>query len=519
MNRRVAIVCLLLVTSTVRAQEAQRNAAAPAAQGDFSLTVYSTADPASFDPQVLARRAQQGYRVRPPGYGVVREVRKIELKAGKNDVRFTDVASGIDPTTVSFISLTDPANTYVVEQNYEYDLVSGEKMLDKYRDKHVTIHRKGSGAEPGQSYSGTLLASDYGSVTLLGDDGTVHVLQRQEVSAIQLAKQDQSLVTKPTLVWNLSAKRAGEHKAQVTYQTDSITWRADYNIVLNAKDTAADVGAWVTLVNQSGATYPNAKLKLVAGDVHRLPREDDNEYGGGGGGGLFGASGDREAQGFKEKGLFEYHLYTLGRPTTIAQNATKQIELFATRSDVPVEKIFVYYGLPEKYRYTFFARPETDNDLRLLMNKKVDVYVGMNNTEKNGMGIPLPAGRVRVFKRDEADQSLEFVGEDVIQHTPKDEETLFRIGSAFDIVGERRQTNFEVEHDRWVDEAFEIKVRNHKAQPVEVIVKENLYRWVNWEIKESSDEWEKKDYRTIHIPVEVPANGERVITYKVRYTW
>lgn len=305
---------------------------------------------------------------------------------------------------------------------------------------------------------------------------------------------------------------------QVTYQTDSITWRADYNIVLNAKDTAADVGAWVTLVNQSGATYPNAKLKLVAGDVHRLPREDD--YDSRDDAGLFGGSGGgRQEQGFKESSLLEYHLYTLGRPTTIAQNTTKQIELFPTRSGVSVEKLFVYYGLPEKYRYGYFGGRETDRDIREPMNKKVDVYVGMHNSEKNGMGIPLPAGRVRVFKRDETDKSLEFVGEDVIEHTPKDEKTLFRIGSAFDIVGERRQTHFEMESAHRLEEAFEIKLRNHKPEAVKVIVKENLFRWMNWEIKESSEKWEKKDYRTIHIPVEVPAGGEKVVTYKVRYTW
>jgi hypothetical protein len=487
----------------------------PAATGDFSLTVYSMADPATFDPQALTRRSQYDQRLRPPGYGVVRERRKVDLKSGENVIRFTDVASGIDPTTVAFRSLTDPA-AYVVEQDYRFDLVSGDKMLEKYLDRDVTVDMKGSG-DARRSFAGKLLSADDSTLTLLASNGTVSVLQRQEVSSVTLAKTDASLNTKPTLVWRLNTQRAGAHDVQVAYQTDDMTWRADYNIVLNAADTAADVAAWVTLVNQSGAEYPNAQLKLVAGDVHRLPRAGE-EYGGQGLFGGGGGGGRREGEGFKEKSLLEYHLYTLGRRTTIAQNATKQIELFPTRGGVPVEKRFVYYGLPDEYRYWTTAEPETDRDVRLPMNKKVDVYVAMDNTEKSGMGIPLPAGRVRVFKRDDGDQSLEFVGEDVIQHTPKDEPTLFRIGTAFDIVGERRQTAFESDWPKWMEESFEIKLRNHKTEAVKVIVKENLFRWLNWEIKESSDKWEKVDYRTIHFPIEVPAGGEKVVTYKVRYT-
>ena len=518
MKRAIWLLGLFFAAPTF-AEDAKPAEAAPG----FSLTVYSTADPATFDPQSLARRQQDDSRVRPPGYGVVREIRKIDLKAGENDIRFTDVASGIDPTTVSFLSLTDPAHTYVVEQNYEYDLVSGDKMLEKYIDQRVTVDRKGFGADAGRLYTGKLLSSDGRSLTILSDDGTVYVIDRSDASTIQLTKRDSSLITKPTLVWKLNAQQAGPHDAQVTYQTDGITWRADYNMVVNEKDTAAEVGAWVTLVNHSGATYSNAKLKLVAGDVHRLPRAED-EYGGSGG--LYAANLQRTyrkgEEGFKESSLLEYHLYTLGRATTLAQNSTKQIELFPTRSNVLVEKIFVYFGQPDEWRYWSYSSPQEDNDLRLAMNNKVDVYVNMKNTEKNGMGIPLPAGRVRVFKRDPADQSLEFVGEDVIQHTPKDEETLFRIGSAFDVVGERRQMEFSRDtagQPNWIDEEFEIKLRNHKAQPVKVIVKEILYRWSNWEITQFSDKFEKKDYRTIHIPVEVPANGEKIVTYKVHYTW
>jgi hypothetical protein len=510
---------LLLAVSLAVPAFGQEAKPAAAAEPGFSLTVYSTADPATFDPQQLAQQQLMNpynrMAYRPPGYGVVREVRKIELKEGANDVRFTDVASGIDPTSVSFKSLTDPTAS-VLEQNYEYDLVSGEKMLEKYRDKQVQVRTKGSGNQGGTTFDGTLMSSDPASIVLQGEGGNVTILQRSEIAHIALAKQETSLITKPTLVWKLNTAKAGAHDAQVTYQTDGITWRADYNVLLNAQDTAADVGAWVTLVNQSGASYPNAKLKLVAGDVQRVRRPDQGGYRGRM---EFAAKAAREDTGFQEKSFFEYHLYTLGRPTSVQQNSTKQIELFPSKAGVGIEKTYVYYGLSEQWRYYIAPQPSEDRNLGTEMNKKVDIYLLTHNTEKNGMGIPLPAGRVRVFKKDDADGSLEFVGEDVIQHTPKNEKVMVRMGSAFDIVGERKQTNFESNRPKWITETFEIKLRNHKKEPVKVIIKENLYRWVNWEITASSDKWEKQDSRTMHIPVEVPVDGEKVVTYTVKYTW
>jgi hypothetical protein len=494
---------------------AQQQPAAPADASDFSLTVYSTADPATFDPQELARQQIMNpydrWQNRLPGYGVVRELRKIDLQQGENTLRFTDVASGIDPTTVSFESKTAPDTTAVLEQNYEYDLVNFEALLGKFINKQITITRNN------RTFKATLLSSDSSSIIYReGDDpnGPVQVMGR-DPNAIQLP-DTRGLNTKPTLVWKVTAQRAGTHEAQVTYQTDGLTWRADYNVVVNQNDSAADIGAWVTLLNQSGASYPNAKLKLVAGDVQRIKPQEQ----------VYARAykslelSDSRTAGFQEKSFFEYHLYTLGRPTTVAQNSTKQIELFPQRNDVPVTKTYVYYGLPEQFRLFVPSQPNPDRNLGLEMNKKVDIYLLMQNSEKNGMGIPLPAGRIRVYKQDDADKSLEFVGEDVIQHTPKDEQVMIRLGSAFDVVGERKQTDFNVNVDEhWITESFEIKLRNHKKEPVKVIVKENLLRWTNWEITKSSDKYEKQDYRTIHIPVDVPADGEKTVTYSVKYTW
>jgi len=224
-------------------------------------------------------------------------------------------------------------------------------------------------------------------------------------------------------------------------------------------------------------------------------------------------------EGFEEKAFFEYHLYTLGRPTTLPDNSTKQIELFPAARGVPCEKVLVYYGLQEGFRGMVGA-PMSDRNFGTQCNKKVDIYLKFKNEEKIGLGMPLPAGRIRVSKLDPADKTLEFIGEDKIDHTPKNEEVLIKLGTAFDVVGERVQTDFAVDVSRHtMDEAIEIKVRNHKTEPVKVIVKENLYRWSNWKITESTHKWEKADSRTIHFPVTVEKDGEVVIRYKVHYWW
>jgi hypothetical protein len=517
------LALLAFLPASVFAQS--KPATQPGTTPGFSLTIYSTADPATFDPQQLAQQKlanpYNAWQIKLPGYGVVRETRGIDLKPGENTVRFTNVASGIDPTTVSFQSLTAPDSTAVLEQNYEYDVVNAAKLLEKYLGKEVTISRKASPdvTRPAEDLAGVLLSADPTNLVLQsGDKGEVNVISRTEVTAIKLAKQETGLITKPTLVWKVAADKGGHHDSQVTYQTDGLTWRADYNIIINKDDSAADIGAWVSILNESGASYPDARLKLVAGDVQRIQPPQQPGFG--------GMRQDLQmakaagAAGFQEKAFFEYHLYTLGRSTSVADNSTKQIELFDAKSNVPVTKTFVYYGLPEQMRYWITPEPNQDRNLGTQSNKKVDIYLQIKNTEKNGLGIPLPAGRLRVYKKDETDGASEFIGEDVIQHTPKDEEVLVKLGTAFDIVGERKQTDFNANYEGHViTESFEIKLRNHKKEAVQVTVRENLFRWTNWEITKSSDKWEKQDFRTIHIPVDVPAGGEKTVTYSVKYTW
>lgn len=490
----------------------------------FSLTIYSTADPATFDPsQFLAQRNQyyQYNQFNPqwelPGYGVVREVRPITLQNGENTVAFTDVARGIDPTTVSFLSLTAPATTSVLEQNYEYDLVGADKLLEKYLDKNVTIRHSAGPGSALETIEGRLLSADAGNLVLRSADGSVQIIPRgTNIQQIGLSG-DANLITKPTLVWKIRTQQPGKQDAQVTYQTNDLTWRADYNVLVSSDEKTADLGAWVSILNESGASYPNARLKLVAGDVQRI---QPPQYG-------FGAvfqntvaSDVAKQETFSEKSFFEYHLYTLDRSTSLPDNSTKQIQLFPTRTGLPVSKIYVYYGLPQQFRFWVYNQPNEDRNFGTQSNKKVDVYLQMRNDQAHGLGIPLPAGRIRVYKTDPADANQEFIGEDVIQHTPKDEDVLIKVGSAFDIVGERRQTDFtESDNGHVITESFEIKLRNHKDADIDMIMKENLYRWSNWEITKCSDKWVKQDYRTIHIPVRVPANGEKTVTYTVRYTW
>ena len=477
-----------------------------------ALTIYSTAQPGAIAPE-LYRNGGRGQAI--PGYALVRQQRDLSLNRGRNSVRFSDVAAFIDPTTVMFESLTDPAGTSVVEQNFQFDLVNQEKLLQKYIDQTVKVDQvRGNGVE---SFSGTLLSTS-GGMILKRDDGSVQLLPNN--AGVTLPSLPGGLITRPTLVWDINAQRAGNHRTRVSYQTTGITWWTDYNLTYaeggNANTCKLDVGAWVSIVNQSGASYADAKLKLIAGDVQRA-RPAGRAYPAPALNGVMAR--DEKAAGFEEKAFFEYHLYTLGRTTTLPDNSTKQIELFPAARNVPCEKTLVYYGLAPGY-YGYGAAPFTDRNYGVQSNKKVDVYLGFKNSQEHNMGMPLPAGRIRVSKMDDADKTLEFIGEDVIDHTPKNEKVLIKLGSAFDVVGERRQIDFRIDTSRkTMSEEIEVKLRNQKKEPVTVIVKENLYRWVNWQITSKSHDFEKQDARTVHFPVRIAAGGEATVRYSVQYTW
>ena len=488
---------------------------AVAAEPEVSLTVYSSAQPGGIPAEWYRPLPGMGtpQANQLPGFALVRLDRELQIPRGRGTIQFTDVAALIDPTTVQFLSLSDPEGTKVLEQNFQFDLVSQEKLLSRYIDRQVSVEQQsGDGIKV---VDGTLVSSNDGLV-IRGADGQIHALR--EWSNMRFGELPGGLITRPTLEWDVVSGKGGTQKARVSYQTGGITWWADYNLIFtegaDANSGFVDVGAWVSLLNQSGARYQDAKLKLIAGDVHRAQpppqvlRKEVYEM---------SVVADAAAPGFEEKAFFEYHLYTLGRPATIPNNSTKQIELFDSATRVPAKKQLVYYGADFG---GYYGQPMMEREIGPASNTKVDVWLKFKNDKTSGMGMPLPAGRIRVSQQDKADGSLEFIGEDTIDHTPKDEDVRVKLGTAFDVVGERRQTDFVLNtKGRVMEEAFEIKVRNHKEQAVEVIVRENLYRWSQWSLIEQSSPSEKKDARTVEFPVRVAADGEAVITYRVRYTW
>ena len=468
--------------------------------GNHALTIYSTATPGAVAPD-LTHNAGSGYSV--PGYATVRHEREIALNAGRNTVRFADVAGLIDPTTVSFASLTDASGTRVMEQNFQFDLVSPEKLLWRFIDRDIAVERVlGDRIE---TLEGTLLSTQ-GGIVIREADGSIRTLPYN--AGVKLPSLPGGLITRPTLVWDVAAKQAGKHRTRVAYQTGGITWWADYNLTFSegsdANSCKLDVGAWVSILNQSGASYPDAKIKLVAGDVHRaahagqvVPTAAKRAM----------ADMAEEKSGFEEKTFFEYHLYTLGRTSSLPDNSTKQIELFPKVADVACDKTLVYYGQAGQW---YGSGPMTDRNYGITGNKKVDTYLSFRNKAENLSGMDVLAVK----------GSLEFIGEDRIDHTPRNETVLLKLGSAFDVVGERRQVDFQVDTNRnTMTEEIEVKVRNRKDEPVTVMVKENLYRWTKWKITQANQPWEKQDSRTIHFPVKVAADSEAVARYTVRYTW
>jgi hypothetical protein len=485
-----------------------------AAGDDTAITIYSSQEVGAISPDLY--RPLPGAPVASasniPGYALVRQERDVKLSGGRSSLKFADVAALIDPTTVTFASLTDP-HTRVLEQSYQFDLVSTDKLLLKYIDRPISVDYQS--AERMVTVNGTLLSAADGLVLKM-NDGSIQALRNY--SSVHFPELPGGLDTRPTLVWDVTAPRAGEQRTRVTYQTGGVTWWADYNMIFHdgrdANSGVLDLSAWVSIINQSGAAYPNARLKLIAGDVHRVSQDRGRN--------LkramdFAVAAAAPEAGFKEQSFFEFHLYTLQRPTTLPNNSTRQIELFDKAQQIPARRTLVYDGAATGYAA---ASPITDRNYGAQSNPKVDVYLEFRNDRQNGLGIPLPAGRVRVSKLDSDDGGLEFIGEDSIAHTPQDEQVRIRLGSAFDVVGERRQTDFSVDSKaRWLEEEFEVRVRNHKTQPVQVLVKENLYRWSNWKIISKTNDFTKENAHTISFPLEVAKDGESVLRYRVRYTW
>jgi hypothetical protein len=443
----------------------------------------------------LDNQTQVALTIYNSNIGLVKDVRDIELGEGEQELRFMDVASEIIPTTVHVKSLTDAQGLRVLEQNYEYDLISPEKLMEKYVGKEVKILDKNYYTGQEQLVSATLLSTNGSPVYQVGDE--IHVGLPGRVILPQLPE---NLLSKPTLVWLLRGAKANKHKIEASYLTNQITWAADYIAVINADDTKADLSGWVSIDNKSGAAYKNATLKLVAGDVHRVQPKMVYER-------TMAMAADVAAPApqFREEGFFEYHLYTLDRPATIKSNQIKQMALLSS-ANIPVVKHLTLQGQPSYFTSAFSPDDE-------MPPQKVSVTIEIENSQKNNLGMPLPKGTLRVYKADK-DGSLQFIGEDSIDHTAKDEAVRVKMGEAFDVVGRRKQTDFK-HISRGVTEAsWEITLRNHKAEPVTVRVNEPMPG--DWEVLASSQKYEKADAHTMRFDVPVPKDGEVKITYKVR---
>jgi hypothetical protein len=434
-------------------------------------------------------------------FGLVKDTRTVDLAEGRSTVSVADVAALIDPTSVHFKSITDPAGVGILEQNYQFDLVDRQKLMEKYLGREITIVRYNQDGDVAETQRGTLLAAEGGQpgVVKVGDD-----IVLSPTGSVILPRLPEGLIIKPTLVWDVAAEKGGEHQVELSYITGGLTWQADYVAVINKDDTMADVNGWVTLTNTSGARYPDARLKLIAGDVRRVEEPVMLKMARGAEMAMPMAAADG---GFEEKAFFEYHLYTLQRPTTIAENETKQVTLLGA-PDVAIKKVYIFY--PTVAPVGGGRRPQGDV-------RKVQVKIEIENSEGQGLGMALPKGKVRVYKADE-DESLQFVGEDLIDHTPKDETIRLHIGDAFDLVGERKVMDHRQLGNRSQRETIEISLRNHKEDDtVEITAVEHL--WAEWTIDQSDVPHVKKDAYAAEFTVTLEPGEERTISYTVTTRW
>jgi hypothetical protein len=430
--------------------------------------------------------------------GLVRETREINLRTGQTALNFADVAALIRPETVHLASLTSPASLSILEQNYQYDLLNPGKLLDKYVGREITLVLT-SYENNTAKYTptpATLLANNAGQVWRI--NGNI-VINPSNIAEMRFPEIPDNLVPSPTLLWELDNQYSGTQTLEASYLTAGLNWRADYVLVLNADDTSGDMQGWVTMTNQSGVTYKNARLQLVAGELNRVNEQRDMDEMR-----LADRAASKSESQFTEQSFFEYHLYTMHRPATIREQETKQLSLLEA-AGFKVVKEFVVDGQQSYYR----AQIATGSPIK----DKVGVFVQFANAQSNQLGLPLPAGVLRLYKRD-PQGGQQFIGEDRIDHTPKDEDVRIKVGDAFDVVSLRKQTDYRVISSDTYEYAYEIKLRNHKDTPITVIVNEPIGG--DWRILSSSYKAVKTASDAAQFRVPVAKDGESVLTYRVR---
>ena len=464
-----------------------------------------------------AATAQPALTIYNQNFAVVRDTVPLDLQSGVNNVRYADATAQVEPDSVILRDPTGQHSLQILEQNYRNDPVTQELLLSLFEGKTIDFEtlRLKDNTQDREIISGKIIRSGY-------VPGGVPVQPIIEVNGkLQFSLPGQPMfpdlgddtVLKPTLNWLMQSDKPGKFDAEVGYVTGGFTWSASYNLVSPEKGDNVDLVGWITMNNQSGRTFRDAKIKLMAGDVNRIqPVEYQMARGGLA---KMMTQEAMDAPAVTEKAFDEFHLYSIARPTTLRDREMKQVE-FVHAEKVFAPTIYLYDGAPS---YRFYGGLNYDQGYGTEGNKKVQVMREFVNAETNQLGIALPAGKLRFYRRDDGGQ-LQFVGEDQIDHTPRNETIRVTTGNAFDLVGERRQTNFRVDTgDKWIDESFEIKLRNRKHEPVEMRVVEHLYRWSNWNITAQSDDFKKTDSQTIEFRVPVKPDEEKIVNYTVHYSW
>ena len=432
---------------------------------------------------------------------LVRDVRNLQLARGASNLRFMDIAATVNPATVHFRSLTEPTSVRVLEQNYEYDLLEPDKLLRKYVGREVTLMRmrQEGGSTRQEEVKATLMSYNNAPVWKIGNE----IVTGIGADHIRFPELPDTLYSRPTLIWTVDNEGGTRHRVEASYLAGKLAWNADYVLTVARDDKSADVNGWVTLTNGSGTAFRNAKLQLVAGDLNRVRQQlgramyDEARK----------MASPSVANEMSQESFSEYHLYTLGRKTTINNNQTKQVSMLEG-TGVPMQKRYVVEG--QNYYYRNVQHPGAP------IKDDVQVYYQFKNEQKGGLGIPMPAGVVRVYQED-TKGGVQFVGEDRINHTPKDETINLKIGNAFDVVCERNQVDFEKIASNVYEFEYEVTVRNHKAAAVSVEVNEPIGG--TWRMVRASHEWTKTAAWAARFNVPVAADGTAVLKYRVRVTY
>ena len=473
---------------------------------------------------LFAQQSQPSLTIYNQDFAVVRQDLPLDLKSGENQFNMSDITMHVEPDSVI---LRDPSGKHslqVLEQNYRADPVSQMSLLSLYEGRTIDFELPDHSTIKGKVIRSGYVRPDYFNPNNYGVGAEEPIIEVAGQLRFGLPGTPvfpdltAETILKPRMEWLLATDKPGKFPAEFSYITGGMSWQADYNIVAPEKGDVVDIVGWVTIDNRTGKAFENAHIKLMAGDVNKIQPNAMN--------GVLARKVAMElaapmAPAVTEKAFDEYHLYTLERATTLRDRETKQVE-FIHASSVASKQLYVYDGAKidfNRYGGWNWENIRNDHSYGTESNPKIWVMREFVNSQANHMGMPLPKGRVRFYRRND-DGQMEFTGENMIDHTPKDETVRIYTGNSFDLTGERRRTNYTVDNKQdAATETFEIKVRNHKKEPVEIRVVEHLYRGKNWTVAANSDKYMKKDSQTIEFPVTVQPDGEKVITYTARYTW